>query len=475
VNTVDRERMARHVQELGADRFVSGIVCGLFGVYLLLVVVAQATDSILAWQLAASSVVLGAVLGCRLAVDAYQGSDYLLPAVLSVVVFALVVLGVVYRSSSPGLGLGPSRSLAAVLVLVLIVAFVLVVTDARRYTTVEWFAIGCFTVLAGLYLLHASTFDPSSSQSRWPVWATVVMGINLFVIPRLVPERIFLWLLSRITAAVVILGLFTYIVGDYTLWIFEVSQYSPTSPSVPGFDPDVATLQSIFVNPNSLGLLAFAGLVAAVVELHRAVIAERVYGAGVAGALVAICGLGLFLTNARAGMLAAAIAITVYAAAVVGGRATIPAVAGSLAVGVLGLVAGMYFSIIDISATSRFELWSATMAAIRDGPWLFGYGSGPAGPVIEPYLPADVGAGSPHNAYLQVTLQTGLVGGLAYLGIVVGTVAAKVVDYREVDVVALAFAIGWAVHQGFESYTMFRWEMPAVLASLTIGYLLFDE
>lgn len=37
----------------------------------------------------------------------------------------------------------------------------------------------------------------------------------------------------------------------------------------------------------------------------------------------------------------------------------------------------------------------------------------------------------------------------------------------------LAFAFGWAVHQLFESYTLFQWTIPAVLASLAVGYVLF--
>lgn len=474
MSTVEREPATLFVHDWSADKVVNGAVYGLFGIHLVLVVLGDATGSVLAWQLAASSILLGAILGCRLAAGAYDDIENLQTAFLAILGFTFVVLGVVYQSSSPGLGLGPNRSIAVTAVFVLILGFLLVVTDARRYTFVQWGAVVCFGIFVGIYLANSLAFVPSSTQSRWPLWAAVVMGSNLFVIPRLVPERVFLWFLPRLAAVTVVLGLLTYAVGDYAVWIFEVRQYPGPTPGLGPFEPNVSTIQSIFANPNTFGTLAFAGLVAACVEFHRSVVARRPIGTSIGVLLIGLCGLGTFLSNARAAMLAAGVAIGIYAVYAVGGRLTIPVSVVASILGVAGLLAAMYVGVIGISATNRFELWSAALGAIRDGPLLFGYGNGSTSAVIEPYHTNEQ-AYSPHNSYLSVLIQTGLVGGLAYVSLMVGSVLAGIVDFRNVNVAMLAFTVGWGIHQLFESYTLFGWATSAVLGSLALGYLLFGE
>ncbi|WP_394739959.1 O-antigen ligase family protein [Natronococcus roseus] len=474
MSTAERDSATSLIRSPEADRLLEGTIYGLFALYLFLVLVAQVTDAIPAWQLSVAAIVLGAVLGTRLAVVTDDRRTHRWAAILSVFGITGVLAGLLYQTSSPGFGVGSSRVLAIGLAFAVLLSFVLVVTDARRYTAGQWAVVGCFAVIVGVYLAHTLAFVPSSTQSRWPVWAATVMGVSLFVLPRLVPGRVFLRVLSGFAAIVVALGVATYVVGDYTLWLFEVGRYTASSPSVPGFDPDILTLQSVFPNPNGLGLLSFAGFVAAVVELHRSLDERRPIGTPVAAVLAVTCGIGLFLSNARAAMLAAAVATAIYAAYAVGDRKLVPVAVATTTLGVFGVIAAMALEVVGISATGRFELWAASLSAIGDGPLLFGHGSGPANTVIEPYLPRE-GAPTPHNSYLSVLIQTGLVGGLAYIGLVAGSIVARTVTYREVDVAMLALAVGWAIHQFFESYTMFDWSVGAVLATAAIGYLVFGH
>ncbi|AGB39021.1 O-antigen ligase family protein [Natronococcus occultus] len=476
MSTAERDPTTALAERIGGERIGHGVIYGLVALYLLLVVVAHTTGAVLAWQLSVAAVVLGAILGIRLAVNAVRERRPRQAAIRSAlgVVVAVAIVGLLYQTSSPGFGPGSSRVLAIVLAVALVLAYVLVVSDVRQFTAVQWVAVGCFAVLTALYLAHTLAFVPSSTQSRWPVWAAVVMGTSLVVIPRLLPERVFLWFLSGLAAVVVVLGLPTYLVGDYTLWLFDVGRYTASSPSVPGFDPDILTLQSIFPNPNGLGLLSFAGFVAAVVETHRLAVARRPLGASAASVLAVVCGLGLFLSNARAAMLAAAVATAIYGAFAVGGRDAVPIAVGASVLAVVGVLGAMAAGAVGISASGRFELWAASLHAVQDGPLLFGHGSGPASTVIEPYLPGE-GAPTPHNSYLTVLVQTGLVGALAYIGLVSGSVAAATLDYSRIDIGMLALAVGWAIHQFFESYTLFDWSVGAVLATVAIGYLLFGE
>ncbi|ELY55655.1 O-antigen polymerase [Natronococcus jeotgali DSM 18795] len=454
--------------EWSVARVADGATYGLFGLYLVLVVVEYITDSVLAWHLASFAVLLGTVQGLSLALRYYQTTEHLQAALLSVAGFALAVFAVVYQSSSPGLGLGPSRLLALAVVFVLFVSFFLVVADARRYTLTQWLAVGCFLVLTALYFVHTLEYVPSSSQSRWPVWAALIMGTNLFVVPRLVPERVFLQFLSWGAALSVLLGLLTYITGEYSFWFVEVRQWS-SAPPLPGVE---TALRSVFPNPNSFGLLSFAGFVAAGVTFHRSVVARRPFVASLAAAISGLCGLGVVLSNARASMLAAAVVVVIYAGYVLGGRLVGSVGLGMTFCGVGVALVAMAVGLLEISASSRFELWAASLHAIWDGPLLFGHGSGPPSVVLDPYL-AGEGAPSPHNSYLSVVLQTGLVGGLAYLGLAGGSIVVALIKYNEATVAMLAFVSGWAVHQLFESYTMFHWSLGSVLVSLCVGYLLF--
>jgi hypothetical protein len=470
MGTVTRRPGTSQGRHWSVSWLVAGAIYGLFGLYLALVIVAYATDMVFAWQLAAVTVLLAAVLGVRLAINRYQDSEQRQAALLSVLGLALAVFAVIYQSSSPGLGLGPSRPLAITVVFVLFLSFLLIVSSPRRYTPVQWGAIGCFMTLAALYLVHTLAFDPSSSQSRWPIWAMFIMGTNLLIVPRLVPDRVFFWLLSSLGSLAVLLGLATYGIGEYAIWIFEVRQWS-SAPPIPGVN---TTLQSVFPNPNGFGLLSFAGFVAAVVEFHRSLVARRPLGAGLAIMTGSLCGLGVLLSNARASMLAAAVAVVVYTGYVLGGRYLGALTLVSTVFGVFAVLVGMAVGLLDISSANRFTLWSASLQAIRDGSLLIGHGGGPAGVVIEPYLATDA-APSPHNSYLSVMIQTGLIGGLAYLGLLGGSIVAGMVDTGELDAAMLAFVTGWAIHQMFESYTMFHWSLGSVLVTLSVGYLLFRE
>ncbi|WP_255167386.1 O-antigen ligase family protein [Natrononativus amylolyticus] len=456
------------------ERVLNWTIYTLFALYLGAVFVAHATGNVLGWQIASGYVVLGIVLlGWNLTVQGPETPDRTRIAFLTVTGLGFLLLAVIYQSRTPGLGLGPSRNLEIIAVFLVILTFFVACGAVDRYTPLEWAAIACFAVVVGVFLYHTLEVDPSSTRSRWPVWAAVVMGGNLLLVPRLVPERVFLWLMSWFSALVVILGLLTYVVGEYSFWFVDVYQWHG-SPSVPGFELDVNTMQSIFPNPNSLGMVAFAGFAGAVIELHRTLRDGHWPVAVVFAGLAGLNGLGLFLSNARASMLAAAICLWIYVAYVVGGRSAVPLAVASGVAGLIAFIAAMYTEFIGIGSNNRFELWWAGIQAFRDGPLLLGAGTVNPAALLTPYMPGD-STWSPHNSYISILLRGGLVAGLAYTALVVGSTVAGTIRYKQVNVAMLAFAVGWAVHQLFEAYTIFQWTIGSVLATLAVGYLLFGD
>lgn len=458
----------------GAEHVINGAVYALFGLYLAAVFLAHATGSVRGWQIATGYVLLGVILlGWQLTVREPSNPERTRVAFLTVTGLAFLLLAILVQSRTPGLGFGPNRTLEIVVVFFAIVAFFVACGGVERYSPLEWAAVACFVVLTAVFLYHTLPASPSSTRSRWPVWAAVVMGGNLLLIPRLVPERVFLWLMSGLSAVVVALGLLTYLVGDYSLWLFEVQQW-PGSPSVPGIETDVSTLRSIFPNPNSFGLVAFAGLVASTVEFHRTLRDGYWPLSFVAAGFAGLSGVGLYLSNARAAMLATAVCLAIYLAYVAAGRTAVPVMVVSLTLGLVAFLLAMYTGLVGINSSNRFDLWWASVQAVRDGPLLLGAGTVDPSGIIAAYMPGET-TWSPHNSYLSIFIRAGLVGGLAYTALVVGSTVVGTIRYREVNVAMLAFAIGWAVHQLFEAYTLFQWTIGSVLAALAVGYLVFGD
>ncbi|XVH32255.1 O-antigen ligase family protein [Haloferacaceae archaeon DSL9] len=456
------------------SRAVTAVAYVLFVIFFVGIVLAHATGEVSGWQIAAGYVVLGMLLvGSQLSLRAMGDFQQSSTALFTFLGVGFFLLAIVAQSRTPGFGLGPSRSTEMAVIFLALVGFFVACTDIETHSPLQWLMIGCVVVLTGIFLYHTLPAAPSSTRSRWPVWAAIVMAGNLLLIPRFIPERLFLWLLTWVTAGTVVLGLGTYLLGDYSLWIFEVRQWRG-SPAVPGIETDVSILRSIFVNPNSFGTLAFAGLIAATIELDRSLARERELTAVVFAGLASLNALGLYLSNARAAMLAAAISFAIYGGYVAAGRRAIPVTVTAAAAGVVAFLGAIFVGALDISVSNRFELWRASLQALRDGPLLFGSGTVSTSSLIVPYMPGD-STWSSHNSYLSIFLRAGLLGGFAYTALVAGSVVAGMISYRTVNVGMLALASGWAVHQMFEAYTLFQWSLTSVLATLAVGYLLFGD
>ncbi|SEP29574.1 hypothetical protein SAMN04487948_13622 [Halogranum amylolyticum] len=71
-------------------------------------------------------------------------------------------------------------------------------------------------------------------------------------------------------------------------------------------------------------------------------------------------------------------------------------------------------------------------------------------------------------------LRVGLLGGAAYLVLTLGSLFDGFLHKERVDVVMLAFAVGFAFHQLFEAYSLFGFTVPAMVGSIVLGYLVLD-
>jgi len=346
----------------------------------------------------------------------------------------------------------------------LFVAYPFVHPDGVDYfSAVSGYTLGLVALL-GAHFYHSATVG-----ARFPFFMGFILVMNVLFVPRFVSRRTALTVVSLTGALVSALGLVAYVVGEYAVFSFSVSLQGGVV-DLP-FLHVTGLLESIFTNPNGTGILLFVGLFAAVVELRDHL------GDGAGAGAVAVVGvgllngLGLLLTHSRASWAAAAIAVCVYLSYVVFGRAVLPyAVGGVLLLVVvgLGLIAT---SLVGVDPSGRFTLWTAAVRAFVGLRSPFGAGLVSSAELLAPYVPEPYVGTSAHNSYLSIALRTGVVGIAGYLVLVVGSLVDAVLVRRRGDPAVIALAVAFAVHQLFEAYSLVQYSLGAVLAALTVGYL----
>jgi hypothetical protein len=407
----------------------------------------------------------------------------------------VVLIGVVFQQMGPGFP-NPGRVAKLTLIALLFLFFLGVSPHQRTFTKRTGAYLLVFGLLFLIYVYHSLMWAPASGRAATPISDGFMMGLCLFVIPRYLRRETFMWILSGFSCFFVLISIPVYYIGNYTFFGMEVRLWR--NSFTPLFmNGQITVLQSVFVNPNTFGALTFAGTVAAAILAHRRFPGTdrthddkqvRTDGASatvlsypfvrslslfcLAGAVFGINAIGTYLSHSRASLLVAALALFLYFSYASLGRRSLPFALAALAGGFALLM--LLLPVIGIDPAGRFALWSGSVEAVFDNPSIFGRGIIDPGEVIAPYVEQRYSGFSPHNSYLTIFLESGVVGGVLYLGIIVGSLVSGVIRYQQVDVPALALAFGFALHQMFEAYTLFESTLPAVIGALAFGYLILN-
>jgi O-antigen ligase len=129
--------------------------------------------------------------------------------------------------------------------------------------------------------------------------------------------------------------------------------------------------------------------------------------------------------------------------------------------------------------SGRLEIWSASVRAIRDSPWV-GYGPGTNAIALDPYLAGVsrrfVGLSS-HNTWLRTWLEFGILGIAGFVGFVVAVLIVAVrgrpstPERQAIRIGALAIFVGLFAAQGFETFLLGGVSMPSFVWSMAAGLL----
>jgi len=136
---------------------------------------------------------------------------------------------------------------------------------------------------------------------------------------------------------------------------------------------------------------------------------------------------------------------------------------------------------VETSTAVRLLLWRTTADLIRAHPW-FGYGVGGFTPAFERQVPQEIRGQEfsgwcastvhdPHNQFLRVAAEAGVLGLLAFLGFVVG--AARQPAAQPYRACALALLAAWCTTSLFNSH--FQTFNEGHLIALLLGALLAPE
>lgn len=296
----------------------------------------------------------------------------------------------------------------------------------------------------------------------------IFTGLTLFIVPSLIPRRVFLTALSGFGVFLVIIALPTLIIPQYGIGPLQIKQWGPTFQLLPSIGITVHPIKSIFSNPNTLSFIVAVGLVSAVGEYMR----QRNKQSKVK---VVILATGLYMAHGRAAIGAASIGIaililfTIYPRKKFQQLTVVGFGAGVCGFLVLTGIISLPISFPTLNFQGRIELWEGSVRAVIQRP-LFGYGPGDTGELIAPFVEKNSGY-SPHNSYLRMFVTTGLVGGTAYVFLISKIIYDQFISLlskREATLFAICVVV--TAIQFFEVFSLFGLSLNSVVTALAYGY-----
>lgn len=195
-------------------------------------------------------------------------------------------------------------------------------------------------------------------------------------------------------------------------------------------------------------------------------------GRTAAGAATAVMGLCMFLTWSRAGWLGLFLSLAVFLA-LIDRRIILPGLV-ALGIFVILLPSDMFArlmsvgSLADSSSFYRISIWTGTLRMLRDC-WIVGVGPGAFSLIYPQYSLNAAIAYHSHNLYLQILCDSGILGIVSFLGLVLsplramaGALTRGVGRERRLYLIALIAGIVGFLFQGIAEYSFYNFRVMLV-------------
>ena len=348
-------------------------------------------------------------------------------------------------------------------VLAYTIVFGLFLYGSDRIIRTERIYIILFSLLAFFIMVSTVSNLTIGSAFRLAVFL-VFTSANIFIIPKVIGFDEFLYILSRITAVLVIIGFVPYVGGPAAIGAIDLSLWGGRLYWHPSLNP----ITSVFVGPNWLGFLTLIGSLSAAGEWWRT-------NTKFSNVLFVINVFGLSFTNYRTGWIAFVCAIGIFIAYIWFNRKIIVLLTvGGIAA--TGVALSMMFKIIpgpvaltELSLNGRKGSWVVGVQVLLERP-LWGYGFGNTAEAVNNYVPP----GSPanvHNSYLRAFLGMGIGGGITYLALFLITMYRSTLQAVSRPTVLLAgYLVAFFIVQIFNSLTFIGISLHSSMIAIAMGY-----
>ncbi|AHB67508.1 hypothetical protein HISP_10790 [Haloarcula hispanica N601] len=336
-------------------------------------------------------------------------------------------------------------------------------TDEDSVVRIPRYLLGPGIMLFGAYVLTIP-FRPTVLYR--PLIDLIIITVSMLLIPQTIDRSIFFVTVRNLSTVLVLIGLPAVFVGPYSLLGTTIGY--PWQVEPPILSGQLYPLESIYTNPNFLSVFVLGGML---VSLYIYDIDRGNYSLFA----LFVNGAGLLLIQSRSVIVVGTVAALGYVSykilrtplfrlAVLGGTL--------LGIESLILIVTGVGPLSQLSLSGRRDIWQAGIRVLLENP-LIGYGQVPLGPIIETELGRSV---SPHNSYLRVTLETGIIGGIAYVWLVASILFHHLrVPLDREQAITFLLALSVAIVMIFETFVIGGIGSSSILASIALGYLLKDN
>jgi O-antigen ligase len=288
----------------------------------------------------------------------------------------------------------------------------------------------------------------------------------MLLIPQTIDRSIFFVIVGSLATGLVIIGLPAVFTGPYSLLGTRFGY--PGYADIPIFPGQLFALESIYTNPNFLSVFILLGLLISLYFYDNNRTNHSLF-------ILFVNGVGLLLTQSRSAILVGIIAVIGYIFYKKCGTPLFRlSVFTSTLLGMGGLILAVtgIDPLSQISLSGRRDIWQAGISLLLEKP-LIGYGQVLLGPIIETEMGLSK---SPHNSYLRIFLETGVIGGVGYTWMISSILFHHIrLPLNRELVMTFLLGLSIAVVMIFETFVIGGIGSSSIFASITLGYLIKDN